>query len=126
MTTSTLTIASLTTSPSLSTGNTLSTTSTLTGRGLIPADLCQYGDAVQPGDVLRVSFDHTSVDKAGLYLIEAIGADGVAWMGCRRFDRNTNGVSMDESGRGDWRDVPSLSGAGLRVAGYVEQVFRAC
>jgi hypothetical protein len=117
MTTSTLTIASLTTSPS---------TSTLTGRGLIPADLCQYGDAVQAGDVLRVDFDTITVRKAGLYLVEAVNSEGVTWMGCRRFDRSINGVSMDESGRGDWRDLPSLSGAGLRVVGYVEQVFRAC
>jgi hypothetical protein len=109
-----------------STSTLTTSTSTLTGRGLIPADLCQYGDAVQAGDVLRVDFDTITVRKSGLYLVEAVNSEGVAWMGCRRFDPSINGVSMDESGRGDWRDVPSLSGAGLRVAGYVEQVFRAC
>jgi len=109
-----------------STSTLTTSTSTLTGRGLIPADLCQYADVIRPGDVLRVDFDTITVRKAGLYLVEAINSEGVAWMGCRRFDRNINGVSMDESGRGDWRDVPSLSGAGLRVAGYVEQVLRAC
>ncbi len=34
-------------------------------------------------------------------------------------------LSVDDSGRGDWRDVSSLEAAGLRVAGYVEQVYRA-
>ena len=112
-----------TTSASL-TINAMTAATGLTGRGLIPADLCQYGDVVQPGDVLRVDFDRTSVDKSGLYLIEAINAEGVAWMGCRRFDRGINGVAVDESGRGDWRNLNSLTG--LRVAGFVEQVFRAC
>jgi hypothetical protein len=120
-TTSTST-STLTTSTSTSTS-----TSTLTGRGLIPADLCQYADVIRAGDLLRVDFDTITVRKAGLYLVEAINSEGVAWMGCRRFDRNINGVmSIDQSGRGDWRDLPSLSGAGLRVAGYVEAVLRAC
>jgi hypothetical protein len=98
----------------------------ITGRGLIPADNFQYGDVVRAGDVLNVDFDTTKVSKSGLYLLDVINSEGVAQTMCRKFDRNTNGVSIDETGRGDWRDLPSLSCAGLRVAGYVGQVYRAC
>jgi predicted secreted protein len=51
--------------------------------------------------------------------------EGVAQTMCRRFDRNINSVvSIDESGRGDWRDL--LPDAGLKVVGYVQEIFRAC
>ena len=109
--------ASLTTSTSTLT----TSTNALSGRGLIHADRpCQYNTVVQAGDVLRVDFDTITVRKSGLSLFEDVNSDGVGWMGYRRFGRNINGVSMGESGRGDWRELPSLSGAGLRVAGFVE------
>jgi hypothetical protein len=95
----------------------------LTGRGLVPAE-CEYADVVQAGDVLNVDFDTVTVSKSGLYLLDAINSDGAAKTMCRRFDRRLDGVSVDETGRGDWRDL--LPDAGLKVVGYVEQVFRAC
>ena len=69
-----------------------------------------------------------AVERDPAPFAQALGVtdDGVAWMGCRRFSRSLDGVlSVDDSGRGDWRDVSSLEAAGFRVAGYVEQVYRA-
>lgn len=98
----------------------------LSGAALVPAGLCQYGAAVLAGDVLRVDFDCDRIGRDGLYLVEAMTDDGVAWMGCRRFSRGIDGaVSVDDTGSGDWREVGCLEAAGLRVAGYVERVYRA-
>lgn len=67
-----------------------------------------------------------AIRRDGLYLVEAVTSDGVEWMGCRRFARGIDrALSVDDTGRGDWRDVNSLSAAGLRVAGMVQQVYRA-
>ena len=69
-------------------------------------------------DVLRVDFDSEGVDRDGLYLVEAVTADGVDWMGCRRFTRTVLGeVAMFEAGQ--W-----VAPAGLRVAGRVVRVFK--
>ena len=98
----------------------------LSGVALVPAGLCQYGEQVRAADLLRVDFDADSIRRDGLYLVEGVTDDGVAWMGCRRFSRGLDcALSVDDSGRGDWRDVSSLEAAGFRVAGYVEQVYRA-
>lgn len=98
----------------------------LSGAALVPAGLCQYGAAVLAGDVLRVNFDCDRIGRDGLYLVEAMTDDGVAWMGCRRFSRGIDGaLSVDDSGRGDWREVGAGDAGGFRVAGYVEQVYRA-
>ena len=98
----------------------------LCGVALVPAGLCQYGEQVRAADLLRVDFDADSIRRDGLYLVEGVTDDGVAWMGCRRFSRGLDGaLSVDDSGRGDWRDVSNLEAAGFRVAGYVEQVYRA-
>ena len=98
----------------------------LSGVALVPAGLCQYGEQVRAADLLRVDFDADSIRVDGLYLVEAAGAEGVAWMGCRRFSRGLDGaLSVDDTGRGDWRDVGSLSAAGMRVAGMVQCVYRA-
>lgn len=76
--------------------------------------------------MLRANFDRTSIGKDGLYLIEAMGADGVEWVGCRRFAVGMGGgLSVDDTGRGDWRELGSPDAWGWRVAGYVEQVYRA-
>ena len=100
--------------------------SRLSGVALVPAGLCQYGEQVRPADLLRVDFDADTIRVDGLYLVEGMTDDGVAWMGCRRFSRGLDGaLSVDDSGRGDWRDASSLEAAGFRVAGYVEQVYRA-
>ena len=97
----------------------------LCGVSLIPAGLCQY-EGIMADDVLRVDFDADSIRVDGLYLVEAADAEGVAWMGCRRFSRGLDGaLSVDDTGRGDWRDVANLSAAGLRVAGMIQQVYRA-
>jgi len=96
----------------------------LTGVGLVPSGQCQYGDVIKVGDVLRVNFDHQRVTVDGLHLVECMGADDVDWMGCRRFSRGIDGsLSVDDSGRGDWRRVDDLSR--LRIVGRVEQVYRA-
>lgn len=100
--------------------------SRLSGVALVPAGLCQYGEQVRAADLLRVDFDADTIRVDGLYLVEGMTDDGVSWMGCRRFSRGLDGaLSVDDSGRGDWRDVSSLEAAGFRVAGYVEQVYRA-
>lgn len=88
----------------------------LTGVHLVPAGPCQLPGAIDASDVLRVDFDCRSVDRDGLYLVEAVGADG--WIGCRRF-AVLGGVQVEDGGA--WCDVPS----GLRVAGRVAQVYRA-
>ena len=100
--------------------------SRLSGVALVPAGMCQYGEQVRAADLLRVDFDADTIRVDGLYLVEGVTDDGVAWMGCRRFSRGLDGaLSVDDSGRGDWRDVSNLEAAGFRVAGYVEQVYRA-
>lgn len=100
--------------------------SRLCGVALVPAGLCVYGAAVGSADVLRVDFDCDHIGRDGLYLVEAMTHDGVAWMGCRRFARGIDGaLSVDDSGRGDWREVGVKDGGGFRVVGYVEQVYRA-
>jgi len=96
----------------------------LTGVGLVPSGLCQYGDVIKVGDVLRVDFDRQRVTMDGLHLVECVGADGVDWMGCRRFSRGIDGsLSVDDSGHGDWRQVDDQSR--IRIVGRVEQVYRA-
>lgn len=98
----------------------------LSGVALVPAGVCQYGAAIGAGDVLRVDFDRGAVTTDGLYLLEAMGADGVEWVGCRRFARGLDGgLSVDDTGRGDWREVGAGEASGYRVAGRVEQVYRA-
>lgn len=100
--------------------------SRLCGVALVPAGLCVYGAAVGAADVLRVDFDCDRIGRDGLYLVEAMTDDGVAWMGCRRFARGIDGaLSVDDSGRGDWREVGAGDAGGFRVVGCVEQVYRA-
>jgi hypothetical protein len=100
--------------------------SRLRGVSLVPAGMCVCGDAVRAADVLRVDFDCDRIGRDGLYLVEVMTHDGVAWMGCRRFTRGIDGaLSVDDSGRGDWREGGALDVGGLRVVGYVEQVYRA-
>jgi len=97
----------------------------LSGVALVPSGLCQWRGDVGPDDVLMVDFDQHKINKDGLYLVEAVGADGVEWMGCRRFAVGLGGgLSMDETGRGGWRDMESLDAEGLRVVGYVVKVYR--
>ena len=100
--------------------------SRLCGVALVPAGLCQYGEQVRADDLLRVDFDADTIRRDGLYLVEGVTDDGVAWMGCRRFARGIDGaLSVDDSGRGDWREVGAGDAGGFRVVGYVEQVYRA-
>lgn len=91
----------------------------LAGVHLVPAGPCQLHGVIDAGDVLRVDFDCRVVKADGLYLVEAVSADGVEWMGCRRFAVTVAGVQVEDGGA--WCDVPS----GLRVAGRVAQVYRA-
>ena len=115
-----------TTSQTRMTASTAAAPSRLCGVALVPAGLCAYGDAVGVADVLRVDFDRNTIGRDGLYLVEATTNDGVEWVGCRRFARGIDGaLSMDESGRGDWREVGAVGAGGFRVVGYVEQVYRA-
>ena len=97
----------------------------LTGQALVPSGLRQWRGDVGPDDVLLVDFDKREINKDGLYLIESLGADGVEWMGCRRFAVGLGGgLSADETGRGGWRDLESLEAEGLRVVGCVVKVYR--
>lgn len=90
----------------------------LSGESLVPAGVCQVPGEIGAGDVLRVDFDADSVTRDGFYLVEAVTADGVDWMGCRRFARTVGGVLMQEAGQ--W-----IEPAGLRIAGRVVTVYRA-
>lgn len=90
----------------------------LSGTALVPAYACQYGD-IQADDLLRVNFDVNAVRVPGLYLVES--DDNAGWMGCRRLDvLLSGGVVVDQTGSGDWARFP----AGIRVVGYVEQVYK--
>ena len=92
--------------------------SRLCGVALVPAGLCAYGAAVDADDVMRVDFDCDRIGRDGLYLVEAMTHDG--------FARGIDGaLSVDDSGRGDWRELGALDTGGFRVVGYVEQVYRA-
>lgn len=74
--------------------------------------------------MLRVNFGRKQIDRDGLYLIEFASADG-GWMGCRRFCRGlTGGLSVDNSGGGDWCELPAEQVRRIRVADYVEQVYK--
>lgn len=91
----------------------------LSGVALVPAGVCQVPGEIGPEDVLKVDFDADHVDRDGLFLVEAVTADGVDWMGCRRFTRDVlGGVRMFEAGQ--W-----VAPAGLRIAGRVVRVYRA-
>lgn len=96
----------------------------LSGCMVVSADTCQYPPSVGPADLLRVNFDRRTVGPDGLYLLERIGPRGVEWRGCRRFVHELAGLMVDQSGRGDWIPAPSLSAVNLRIAGYVEQVYK--
>lgn len=87
--------------------------SRLSGVALVPAGLCQYGEQVRAADLLRVDFDADSIHRDGLYLVEGMTDDGVAWMGCRRFSRGLDGaLSVDDSGRGG-ATLPARRAAGF-------------
>lgn len=94
------------------------------GVALVPGGLCEYGAAVGPADAVLADFDQHCIGADGLYLLEAVNGDAVAWMGCRRVTNGvTGGFRVDQSGNGDWVALPSLESAGLRVAGKVERVL---
>lgn len=94
----------------------------LTGTMVIPAGDCQYPPAIKAMDLLKVDFDCHSVGHDGLYLVEILNAKGVEWRGCRRFQKKPD-LHIDVSGNGEWRPC-SLGAGGMRVAGYVEQVYK--
>ena len=107
------------TAPNLAPINTLTPMpARLAGMALVPAGVCQVPGEIGPDDVLRVDFDANHVDRDGLYLVEAVTADGVDWMGCRRFTRTVLGKLLMFEG-GQW-----VAPAGLRVAGRVVRVFK--
>lgn len=96
-----------------------------TGRAIFDADSCQYADVVRAGDLIAANFDAKEVHTGGaLYLVEAVERGRVVWRGCRRMMRVPSGITIDQSGRGDWVTLPSLKAAGWRVAGRVEKVYR--
>lgn len=90
----------------------------LSGVHFVPATPYQNED-IGPDDVLRVDFDSRGVDRDGLYLIEAMGPDGVGWIGCRQFAASPDGAQVMDGGR--WQRVPQ----GLRIAGRVLQVYKS-
>lgn len=89
----------------------------LSGIHFVPATPCQNED-IGADDVLRVDFDSRGVDRDGLYLIEAMGSDGVNWIGCRRFAVSADGPQVMDGGQ--WQCVPQ----GLRIAGRVLRIYR--
>lgn len=95
----------------------------LTGTMIVPANSCWYPPAVEPNDLLRVNFNHRSIDQDGLYLVEILDERGVSWRGCRRFAHAPT-LKIDQSGHGDWQPIQSLAACSMRVAGYVEKVYR--
>lgn len=94
----------------------------LSGTLIVPAHDCQYPPDVKANDLLRVDFDMRTVEADGLYLVEMLNPNGVAWRGCRRFQKMPH-LHMDMSGAGEWKPF-SLEAQGMRVAGYVEQVYK--
>lgn len=96
------------------------------GRAMIPGELCQYADAVKPGDLVAANFDVKRVHSGGaLYLLEAVEGERVTWRGCRRMmSAFSGGIAIDQTGHGDWVTVPSVEANGYRIAGIVEKVYR--
>ena len=72
---------------------------------------------------MRVDFDKHEIGCEGLYLLEELGDLGVTWRGCRRFARMPD-LRMDVSGTGEWKSLFDLNAYRLRIAGYVEQVYK--
>lgn len=99
----------------------------LTGILVVPAMSCQYADQVRASDLLEVDFDVRRVVEPGLYLVEELGGRGVAWRGCRRFERRPTHKGerlwMDYTGAMDWRPI-DLDDVGWRVVGHVRSVYR--
>ena len=95
----------------------------LTGTLIIPARDCQYSPSVNASDLIQVDFDKREIGCEGLYLLEELNDKGVTWRGCRRFAKMPD-LRMDISGAGEWMPFPDLSAYWLRVAGYVEQVYK--
>lgn len=95
----------------------------LSGRMVIPARGCQYPPALTATDLLEVDFDARAVNGDGLYLVEELGATGVAWRGCRRFQLKP-GLHVDETGNGKWMPIDTLRAWCIRIVGRVEHVYR--
>lgn len=95
------------------------------GRAMLDGSQCQTGERVQAGDLLAVNFDVRDVSPGGgLYLLQS-SRPGDAWRGCRYMMRTlSGGITIDDSGRGDWVTVPDMSATGWRVVGAVETVYR--
>jgi len=93
------------------------------GVTIIPAHDCQYPPSIKASDLLEVDFGpHEPRD--GMYLVEHVTACGVEWRGVRRFQRTPDGLSVDETGQGQWKPIRSVQEYGLRIAGRVCRVYR--
>ncbi len=94
----------------------------LSGVRIVPASIGAYYPPIVAGaDLLQVDFDARAVRHDAVYLVESTRDD---WRGCRRFQVKPEGVHIDDSGAGDWRNIGTLDAVGLRVAGEVLEVFK--
>lgn len=110
-------------------GNALSATTpqpeSLQGTHIVPASLgCFYPPAIDSEDLLQVDFDRRQIGRDGLYLVELVQDGRVAWRGARRFHHHLDGLYIDQTGDGEHKRIASPAAVGLRVAGYVLEVYK--
>jgi len=98
----------------------------LSGVHIVPGSIgCCYPPQVDAGDLLEVDFDQRSLSSDGLYLVELIETSGgEKWRGCRRFQRKPGEWWIDQSGDKEWSKISSVDAIGLRVVGYVREVYK--
>ncbi|KQP43515.1 hypothetical protein ASF44_29755 [Pseudorhodoferax sp. Leaf274] len=91
----------------------------------MPAHIgCFYPPAIDASDLLEVNFDRRQIGPDGLYLVELVRDGQVAWRGARRFHHDLSGLYIDQTGEGDHKLIQSPAAVGLRVVGYVIEVYK--
>ena len=98
----------------------------LSGIHVVPCSIgCLYPPQAEAEDLLMVDFDQRSLHGDGLYLVEGLEDDQWGrWRGCRRFQREPGSWWMDISGEREWQEIGSVESIGLRVVGYVREVYK--
>lgn len=94
----------------------------LSGLHIVPCSIgCYYPPQVEGEDLLEVDWDVKSLRHDGLYLVESVAEK---WRGCRRFQVMPSGWWMDQSGEQEWQHIQSIEAIGLRIVGYVREVYK--
>ncbi len=93
------------------------------GTRFVDGARCVCGKAIKPGDWVKANFARRRVETGGgMYLVEEWRNGALIWSGCRRMMRVPNGISIDNTGTGEWGTYDSI--APLVVVATVEAVYR--